>query len=83
MAARRHLTHTKNFLINLSLLKAINSWQTRISVQDSGKMVDNNNSVREFLRNEFLEAIPVIRKKNKRLNRKATLGILQETGQQM
>ena len=29
-------------------------------------MVDSSDSVREFFRNEILEAIPPIRKKNKR-----------------
>ena len=34
-------------------------------------MVDNSDSVREFFGNEILEAVPAIRKKNKRPDSKA------------
>ena len=59
---------TMNLLI--SLLKVINCAQDRNSRRDSGKMVDNSDSVREFFKNEFFEVIPAIRKKNKRPDNK-------------
>ena len=37
-------------------------------------MDDNSDSVRYFFRNEIFEAIPAIRKKNKRKDRKAIFG---------
>ena len=47
-----------------------------VNLFDSSNMVDSSNSVREFFRNETLEAITDIRKKNKRPDCKAIFGYI-------
>ena len=59
------------FLFCVKFVSQGNSFGIYWLTVDSSDMVDSSESVREFFRNEILEAIPAIRKKNKRPDSKA------------